>query len=840
MTAFRRSLEVELERVIAEEDALNSELSEFFATISGSSNSTEISELSATVSKIEAFSPHFEGMVQNSKKLSLQVDDCHALSDRVSVMVRRLDTMQLRAQQALACTEDILTLKDCRKHLQDAMDARDLVRAVDIVKQVKKISPEAAATSDDYAKILEQESIVKELVQTEFTKAIESSNTTAVMALCPLLQTLGLETTARDQFLDFVEEHVFIAVTADEAAAGSSTDATQGYMTALSSVFNAAHLILQKYLPMVIAGMENSFGDVHFIERLHSRCAKETGTVLKRYMKFRKVRDIVTVIQRNNGGDKKLATQEIHILLDELALLAQYCSKYSRYIRDLCEGAHARDRPHATKYDRDGNEISLKGENADTEAISPQESAKILFPGPLDFDKMTDELISRYYMEAEKWVMNQSVRSLNIFSMAERGAFSSSAESGFAAVLNTPGATTEMGSGIDECFYVLQRCGLRAVATNNIHAACATLHFVSDLLSSELLTHLTEVLNAATDKVTIAMVTNVSKYIAQIRRNNRSFDQLDKTFLSGYQSAIALASTIGSSSSNTTSSGGGDYSDKIKSYMRSTGEADIAVDAYGVADCAEVFNVMGRCSRYVKRLGEEVVSAGQKSFGSTQNQNMQGSSQDAANKKGGSGDAELLALCRQDFLVAQQHFEEALEKQYSVICDSSKNIMHDLLTKVLGHKGILGGIRFDIPDEKFDEQPALSLLPNLLVKPIEIMLEICISELSEGNKNKLLELLINGCCERIEHFILQNTFRFAGALKFEECIRAVITMCGNKSETSMRAKFSRLREVLMVLTSDVRSISFAESLSQLTPTEAQAVIALRLDAVSTSVPSTII
>ena len=107
----------------AAEEVIDTELNEYFAAIAGSSTNTNKAadvdnELRTSVLKIEAFSPHFEGMVQNSKKLSLQVDDAHALSDRVSVMVRRLDNMQLRAQQALACTEDILTLKDCKIQLE--------------------------------------------------------------------------------------------------------------------------------------------------------------------------------------------------------------------------------------------------------------------------------------------------------------------------------------------------------------------------------------------------------------------------------------------------------------------------------------------------------------------------------------------------------------------------------------------------------------------------------------------------------------------------------------------------------------------------------------------------
>ena len=91
------------------------------------------------------------------------------------------------------------------------------------------------------------------------------------MSLCPLLQTLGLETSARDKFLDFMTTSVFIAVSADGISVGDTTDPATGYAQALSGVFSSSYLILQKYLPLVIQGMENSLGDVHFVAKLHER-----------------------------------------------------------------------------------------------------------------------------------------------------------------------------------------------------------------------------------------------------------------------------------------------------------------------------------------------------------------------------------------------------------------------------------------------------------------------------------------------------------------------------------------------------------------------------------------
>ena len=92
--------------------------------------------------------------------------------------------------------------------------------------------------------------------------------------------------------------------------------------------------------------------------------------------------------------------------------------------------------------------------------------AVVVFPGPTDFDKMVDELVNQYYMEGEKWLMQSGVKTA------------------LPRQLDAGGSNLRL----DECFFVLQKCGLRAVATNQIHATCAIFHVISDLISNDLMT----------------------------------------------------------------------------------------------------------------------------------------------------------------------------------------------------------------------------------------------------------------------------------------------------------------------------------------------------------------
>lgn len=155
--------------------------------------------------------------------------------------------------------------------------------------------------------------------------------------------------------------------------------------------------------------------------------------------------------------------------------------------------------------------------------------------------------------------------------------------------------------------------------------------------------------------------------------------------------------------------------------------------------------------------------------------------------------------------------------------------MRDIVQSTLGRQGPLGGVRLDLADDKFDSQPAVALLPRSLIAPFETVLDICTHSLSEGNKDLVAGLLADACCERLEHHVTQTSFGFAGALKLEECVRALTATFARYSTTPIRGKFSRLREIMLVLTSDGGSGVGGDSFS-LTTAEIQSFMGLRVDA----------
>jgi hypothetical protein len=644
--AMRRELQQDLSKLINEEASIDAELRQYFSALSSgrslhSNKSFDSADLSTSIKKIERFAPCFEAMVEDSKKLATQVEDCRSLSDRLSVLVRRLDIMQIHAQQALACTEDIINLKDWKQKMSAAMDEGNLPLAVSFIRQVHDIEVQAARASDDFGAIQQAEREVRQTVQKEFATAIEESNIPRVMALCPLLQTLGLEVEARDVFLSFVEKNVFTAVSADASAVDGTTDAATGYAQALSSVFNSSYLILQQYLPMVIQGMENSLGDIYFIRKLHAKCEVESGLVLKRYMKFRHIKNTFVTMKVGSSAPSlkqqpQVTPAEIHVILDELALLIQYCCMYSKYLKQLCDGAQSRKRAAVVTESTEGKAVQ-----------SPPLTGHItVFNGPTDFDKMVDELINRYYMEGEHWLMRLGVK--NAF---------------------LRGRDHEDGSSLDECFFVLQRCGQRAVATNNIHAACAVLHLISDLLSSDLLSQLSDAMTSASIKAAPVLQEHLARFTRS--GNTDGVDSSGSASLSkGLQSAISLASSLANSAAVTGGAGADDAEEGLT--------VEDEDDPYGLSGILDSFNVAEVCIRYTERLMRDVSVSGENVFGAAAGAGAGAGAEASQQSTGASSshihgrqllspDMEKLKVSRENFEAAKLAFQQVFKELYYLL-----------------------------------------------------------------------------------------------------------------------------------------------------------------------------
>ena len=526
------------------------------------------------LSRIEGLGAAHEALEGDASKLLLQISACNELSEKLSKSIKRLDLMHTNASHALDYVENILNLKEARGEISSAIKEGDLAKAVAILTKVHGIESLSSQPTEDFLAIQEAEGEVRLLVKKEFANAIETSSVESVMSLCPLLQSLGLEDEARDDFIAFMERTVFTSISADippPTALDDASDVATAHAHALSQVFNTSYSIIQQYLPLVLEGLEVSMGDIIFIRKLHTKCERESGIVLKRYMKHRQIRDIIL----STKTETPAAPAEVHIILDELALLIQYSSVYSKYLGQVVAGAESRIRK--------GVPTSEK-----------------VFTGPTDFTFILEELINRYYVEGEKWLMQTALRTALQPSSSEEG----------------------RSSRLDEAFFVLQRCAQRSLASHNIDVATAVLGELCALLTGNLLSQAAELASAAVTRASSAMSANMNRHY---RLSDTTYNPETDVELS----SVNITRTLQALYSTASSLGGPTESNEAK-----------------LSAATEAFGTIATCARYIERIGKDSVEAGQELL--TEGPTV-------------AEDTKKLTQCKESFNTAIQAFQRVLQ-----------------------------------------------------------------------------------------------------------------------------------------------------------------------------------
>lgn len=689
----------------------------------------------------------------------------------------------MRAQKALACTEDILNLRDCRAKIISSFENNDLPTAVKYLKQVHHIDKRALDSSEDYAVILLKEKEIKVSVQKAFQAAIEASQIDQVMLYCPLLQFLQLQDEARDNLLAFFREKIFISLSSEQILTTmEATDVTTAYLQALLHIFNTAFLIIQTYLPIVLQGLEESAGDVYFLRGLHAKVEEEARSILKKYIKYRNLNEFVSAF----SSPQAPSAAEVHSIMDEVALLLQYCQRYSKYLKHVCHGAEARTRPCGP--------ITV-------------------FTYPLDLDKMVDEVISKYYLAGENYLMRAAMMSYS-------------------------------SSGLDTLYFVLQKCSLRGIATNNIHACMAVMNGAQSMISGELLHSLNAALLVSVNKISSSLsdyyYNNYKKSLIDSSGNTSSSNNSNSNNLL----PKSLFSLMAMNSSSPT--GGANVDRK---------ELDVAM----VSSLLEIFNNLELAMSYTERLGRELMISGEDVFSSTMTASSSATTSEGVTGRhgsfsGGSGpsgsrhgktlressvagsnpfhvasEMDKLRASKESLDQARQAFQNALRQGAEKMVSGLQAIFKDLFALPTDSTRPGLYISFRESDARFDQQANLFLLPRVYIIPLENLLYILTCGLSEKVKDLVVGLAAECCCERLEAFIRQTSFSFSGAMKMEEIVRAVMATFTRYSSTSVRTRFARLKEVMQVLTSASLSDSLNENYTMLTAQEVEAVFALRVE-----------
>jgi len=258
-SSIQQKIENELKILDDEEKKINNELEHYI----NNKGVVSPSELLNSLSKVEIYNTSFEILTKDSKKLINQINNCSELSDRLSTVIRHLDTKSVRVEAAIGCCENFINLRQYKTKIEDAIEAGDLPIAISYLERLKSIELTSEELQGEFRFIHIFQNELRKLLDEAFKKAINDQDMHAVVRYCPLLRTVELEADARDVFIEFAKNTIFNAISADvvvNSIDGNMTDAAAAYAEALSKIFNTTVNIIQKYLPIVIQGLENVHG----------------------------------------------------------------------------------------------------------------------------------------------------------------------------------------------------------------------------------------------------------------------------------------------------------------------------------------------------------------------------------------------------------------------------------------------------------------------------------------------------------------------------------------------------------------------------------------------------
>jgi hypothetical protein len=334
-----------------------------------------------------------------------------------------------------------------------------------------------------------------------------------------------------------------------------------------------------------------------------------------------------------------------------------------------------------------------------------------VLPSTTAFDGIVAEMVNTFYLPIERHLINTQMQSC--VELLEQ-------QVDHVPAVLADGEALNPSSCIDEAFFVLQRCGTRAVATQHRDCCCAVLIEINNCLTTFLLGNINQQLAAAVeaviDVVNKSMAfedkrkasTTTTKAIARaLESANQNISSAANAAL---QSAAQLASSLSSGGRATTASSA--VSPAADGQSGSGTEQEFARLRSSLGQLLLPMNDMEVCAVYTARLHKELAAGIHTAF-------REGKELDQA------------SLCLSELTATENAFTQNLRASMEQLCSLARGTIQTCLDVTVGDQS---GIRYDLPEEKFEAQPNVIALPGRLVHQTERLLSLLTAGLSPANR----------------------------------------------------------------------------------------------------------
>ncbi|CAL5229024.1 g12271 [Coccomyxa viridis] len=433
--AKERSIEAELEELLSKRTAIE----DTFVTLHDSASEA------------------LEGLLADAEQLAGSVHSTAELSERVSKKVRELDTAQSRIHDTLQRINLTVDRSSAVDGIKAALATGDFEAAAEHVSKYLQLDKQFSDVTDelDSHQLQEQRAVLQEAkgrlrneILDRLDAAKKAGDHASVLRFTRLYAPLGLQEEGLESFLEYLRGLISTRAEEDysalvESAAGTEKD----YVNTLTNLFKDIALAIDENEGFV----GNAFGPeavLTLISGLQQLCDQYGAKLLERYVKHRRLQQLIsetsTLSHARRTSAPAQATlavdpRQIEGFLEEMVLLCQRSEEYNQFVVA---------------------KIGAVGSAAKTEAAARETS----FRGGA-FNMAVRELVS-YYMALEEFYLEENV------------------EKAIAIDEWSPDALTT--SMVDDVFFILQKCGGRALAIGSLQCLCAILGQLNNLLRDSL------------------------------------------------------------------------------------------------------------------------------------------------------------------------------------------------------------------------------------------------------------------------------------------------------------------------------------------------------------------
>lgn len=394
-----------------------------------------------------------EKLEVDAKLVADNVAHTSKLASRLSSRVRRLDGVQDRIKNTLERIDAILDRSNCLNGVNQAMDEQDYETAAQYVAKFIELDQDVGnlpfldtkQLSDQKTSMMASRARLEEIVREKFKQAAKNNNHAEAFRFGKLYPLLGIKEEGLQAVTSYVRSVVsgraraqFEALSDKLGGEGSGRQKAD-FVGVLTAHFQDIAAAIAENESMLV----DAFGNealLSFVAAMHEECDARGTTIIKRFCEHTSIEKLVKDTgmkagKQTQSGD--VDPREVEFYLQEVLLLCERSEEYLSFI------------------------LAKMGSASPGQVISPKEAGRVRGGA---FSVAVKELIS-YYIALEEYYMEETVGTAIRISEAAEGSL-----------------TTSM---VDDVFYILKKCGRRAIASGNLQCVLATLNFTANILTNK-------------------------------------------------------------------------------------------------------------------------------------------------------------------------------------------------------------------------------------------------------------------------------------------------------------------------------------------------------------------